>query len=366
MIILVAMRISIIFHGPEIFDTGWAQRIIATMKTHGAVEAYLSGLGVMGRTAIIDHGLEDSVHVKGKLPSECLREVAPHSDLILFATYAKNPPSGYSYCEAILERAQTLTPTIQIDANSRTCVLWRGGEATAQLLAGLQGALGLARVDPPQPDQYFWRVGERNYRRIRAANPGDLFMINGLILGRVADSEVVIAEEGGRVVELRGVDVKPHGLEKLSRCPVDLETAKIDSGVSIRRTESEPRLVEKEHKGKVAFIEHAGLWIFELIKDAGGAVVVGDDTTSVASEVLYRFQIPIAGITDGDSDNLLNARHITKGSVILRVKSDDDLSARVSKEIFHGKMQVEMDFEEAKRRVIALSKDELVDLIEIR
>ena len=45
--------------------------------------------------------------------------------------------------------------------------------------------------------------------------------------------------------------------------------------------------------------------MFISLRDADLVVTAGDDTTLIASDILYRFNIPIVGITDGDLIKLL-------------------------------------------------------------
>ena len=55
----------------------------------------------------------------------------------------------------------------------------------------------------------------------------------------------------------------------------------------------------------VSYLSHAAEDIYRL-RNADMVVTVGDDTTLVAADILYRFNVPIIGITDGDLDKWWN------------------------------------------------------------
>ena len=46
------MKIGVVVHGPEIVDSGHAQKFLEFLKDYGTVRARLGG--TMGRTAVID------------------------------------------------------------------------------------------------------------------------------------------------------------------------------------------------------------------------------------------------------------------------------------------------------------------------
>ena len=55
------MRIGIVVHGPNIIDTGYALKLIELIKDYGDVSVRLGG--TMGRTAVIDAGLENIIDI---------------------------------------------------------------------------------------------------------------------------------------------------------------------------------------------------------------------------------------------------------------------------------------------------------------
>ena len=65
------MEIGVVVHGPGIIDSGWAMKIIDYLSNYGNVRCRLGG--TMGRTAVIDAGLENIINISMKLlPSESL------------------------------------------------------------------------------------------------------------------------------------------------------------------------------------------------------------------------------------------------------------------------------------------------------
>jgi len=221
------------------------------------------------------------------------------------------------------------------------------------LAEGLAKGLGFKLVKGVDFGIILWREGDRTYRGVLAVEPEDLIMVNGIVIGRALDRDVVFVCESGRIVEVRGAELKPRGLRKLGH--VDLERAKIDS-VKLLRDEVKSRArVGYPTKNKIVFIDHDGYEVFKFL-DEGicCAVTVGDDTTAVVSDVLERFGVPVIGIVDGDEDGLLRGRRLHPSSVILKVRSDDAFGKEVFEKLFQGRGVIEGDFEYVKLRILEL------------
>ena len=62
----------------------------------------------------------------------------------------------------------------------------------------------------------------------------------------------------------------------------------------------------KSENVKIAFLDHAGEDVYAF-KDASAVITIGDDTTLISSDILYRFNVPIIGITDGDLDKVVES-----------------------------------------------------------
>ena len=88
------MEIGVVVHGPGIIDSGWAKKIIDILSNFGDVRCRLGG--TMGRTAVIDAGLEDVIDISLKLlPSQSLELFnREHVDVIFLLNYGKSPETG--------------------------------------------------------------------------------------------------------------------------------------------------------------------------------------------------------------------------------------------------------------------------------
>ena len=88
------MEIGVVVHGPGIVDSGWAKKIIDMLSGFGNVHCRLGG--TMGRTAVIDAGLEDIIDISLKLlPSQSLELFnRDHVDVIFLLNYGKSAETG--------------------------------------------------------------------------------------------------------------------------------------------------------------------------------------------------------------------------------------------------------------------------------
>ena len=88
------MEIGVVVHGPGIVDSGWAKKIIDILSNFGNVRCRLGG--TMGRTAVIDAGLEDVIDISLKLlPSQSLELFnREHADVIFLLNYGKSAETG--------------------------------------------------------------------------------------------------------------------------------------------------------------------------------------------------------------------------------------------------------------------------------
>jgi len=201
-----------------------------------------------------------------------------------------------------------------------------------------------------------WEAEGKVYRRMTTAALGDFMLINGIMAGRATGPEIVIVCKDGHIVEIQGADVKEHGIEKLDRFGgVNLKTVKLASTQTLRRMEHTPRIQKTKGCG-VVFIDHAGMHVYDLAHEVEGVVTVGDDTTAVVGDILYRFQIPVIGIVDGDTDMILQKVNSTSGSVRLTVQEDDHFGLKVFETVFQGRQRINAGFEQVRDRIIDLAE----------
>ncbi len=343
--------IGLLFHGPEVFDSGWGSRIIDAMKALDDVRCVLAG--TMGRTAAIDNGLK-GIEFWGKMPGACIHDLASQVDAVIIVNYAKSEQAGLVFGAMIVERARVDIPIVQVECSGPFFVEW--AEGCDPHITGILRQMRIPQRDGILIKPSVWEADGRVYRRMTTAAPGDFILINGIIAGRATGTEVIIACKNGHIIEIQGAEVKEHGIEKLDRFGgVDLQAVKLASTNTLRCMEHRPRTRKTKGYG-VVFIDHAGMHVYDLAHEAEGVVTVGDDTTSVVGDILYRFQIPVIGIVDGDADMILQNGHFTSGSVRLTVQKDDLFGLKVFETVFQGKQEIDAGFEQVRDRIIELAE----------
>lgn len=346
---------GLLFHGPEVFDSGWACRIIEAMKTVDAVKCVLAG--TMGRTAVIDSGVE-GIEFWGKMPGACLSKLASEVGSVVIVNFGKSEQAGLTFGAMVVERAGKDIPVVQIECSGPFFVVW--AEGCNPRIIDIFNEIGLPQRPKIKIKPSVWEDHGRVYRRITTADLGDFILVNGIMVGRATGSEVVISCENGHIVEISGAEVKEHGIEKLDRFGgIDLRTVKLGTTSKIRRTKHIPRIRKSNGHG-VAFVDHAGMYVYDLIQGVAGVVTVGDDTTAVVGDILYRFQIPVIGIVDGDRDMIHQDVHFTSGSLILTVKEDDRFGLKAYKVVFQNRQKIEESFEEVQRRIMEIVGKDLL------
>ncbi len=366
------MRIGIILHGPEIVDEGEAKRIIGILGTEHEIIAKLGG--TMGRTAVLDAGLEDVIDISmGLTPSETINNLKGSIDLAVLLNHGKNLETGRHFGRIVASRLDSSIPFIHIErpfndgriiyygANAKRCALY-----IRELLKNLDKDHELI-VEEGRPEPALLRSeGDRLVRRISGAIPGENIRLEGIVIGHITHHEPEIVCKDGRVIEMRGVNVKQHGLTKLKGRKIDLYKAKVKTG-NIRRTKHSAKIksVLSLSSGKnIAIIDHCAESTFELVKDADIAITVGDDTTTIAADILSRLGIPVIGITDGDLDCILGSTIVPAGSVIIRVREgfDDILGKEVFNKVMRSSQINIMPGDELLAAILALAKKYLVNV----
>ena len=435
------MEIGVVVHGPGIVDSGWAEKIIDILSNFGNVSCRLGG--TMGRTAVIDAGVEDVIDISLKLlPSQSLELFnREHADVIFLLNYGKSPETGRVFGYKVFTHYfkqisnedflatnhkplyESSIPVIQIERpgeedgaiiswnvvlneqlakskKSKRARLGLGDKnmleslsfSFEELFDGLKAALDLIEVTPEEVvSDYFsnnqesedeksienllqsyddYETSHYTYRKIHGVSPDENIFINGIVVGYSnADSIVLIARDG-MIVDIINGTIKYHGLEKLG--PVDLERIIVKTGLLRKSEDVNPRILshndiyvkdternlysgeisEDEYSFKVAYVDHAAYDIYKF-KDFDLVVTIGDDTSLVASDILYRFNIPIIGIIDGDLDKVVENGFVNEKSIFIEVASgfDDIVGQYINEEIFMSKDTFEMPFDEEANSV---------------
>lgn len=368
------MKIGIVVHGPEIVDSGYAKKIMKILKKYGEINCRLGG--TMGRTAVLDAHLEDRVDISQKLlPSQSIRKFVEEGiDVIFLINYGKSSLTGHAFGYKVQKRCNN-PPLIQIERpgeENGSVVSWRPD--LDEFAADIADQMGLKLCSPSQiKDELHCQTGFfhedfKSYRKVAGVSPLENVFVNGIVVGKSTSSEVILVAEDGIITQIEGGKLKKHGVEKLGR--IDLDKAVVKTGL-LRKSVVKPRVLPKDNerpginprsessismsnlsknsrkppsKLSVAFLNHAAEDIYKL-KNADMVVTVGDDTTLVAADILYRFNIPIIGITDGDLDKVVEKGFKAQGSLIVELESgwDDHIGEKIFFELFNGKETIEIE-----------------------
>ena len=437
----VNMEIGVVVHGPGIVDSGWAKKIIDILSNFGNVRCRLGG--TMGRTAVIDAGLEDVIDISLKLlPSQSLELFnREHADVIFLLNYGKSPETGRVFGYKVFTHYfkqisnedflatnhkplyESSIPVIQIERpgeedgsiiswnvilneqlaksrKSKRALLGLGNKNMIESLSfnfeelfdGLKAALDLIEVTPEEVvSQYLsnnqesedeksierllesyddYGTSHYTYRKIHGVSPEENIFINGIVVGYSNADSIVLVARDGMIVDIINGTMKYHGLEKLG--PVDLERVIVKTGLLRKSEDVTPRILshneilvhdternlysgeisEDEYSFKVAYVDHAAYDIYKF-KDFDLVVTIGDDTSLVASDILYRFNIPIIGITDGDLDKVVENGFVNERSTFIEVSSgfDDIVGHYINEVIFMSKDTLEIPYDDEANSV---------------
>ncbi len=361
------MKIGVVVHGPQIVDTGYAAKILELLEQYGEVNAILGG--TMGRTAVIDAELEDRIDIGQKLlPSQSIDMLSKNSDIVVLMNYGKSSVTGHAFGYKVFNRCKTNPDLIQIERpgeSDGTVIPWKKDlTLIAEMIAADLNLKQLSsdKILDKMVGSEVFKSGNSVYRKIAGVSPDENILLNGIVVGRSLSDDVTLVAEDGRLIKILGGLIKNHGVEKLGK--IDLEKAVVKTGL-LRRSKIKPRIIEPKKINKIvknnsklniSYLSHAAEDIYKL-KDSDLVVTVGDDTTLVAADILYRFNVPIIGITDGDLDRVVEEGFQTIGSMIVELDSgwDDIIGKKIFLELFNGKQTMEIEnIENFKSKIIQI------------
>ncbi|WP_406669882.1 DUF2117 domain-containing protein [Methanolobus sp. ZRKC4] len=376
------MEIGIVIHGPDVVDSGMAKIILDKLNDYGNISAIMAG--TIGKTAVLDAHLEDIIDIRKSLkPSRCIEEFFKTKDIVILLNHGKTTNNGIIFANIVVSKLidRNIKPFIHIE---------RPGSPDGKIVPwnsrSIDFALEMAKVTELKitdvPDLIIpISVEDHNHRIIRnvyGVHIGEKIMVNGIIVGFAQSEDIQIVTENGFIKNIKGAKVKEHGLEKLHRyeqkIPIDLNACWVKSGslrgnnFSVRKNMTELKYILNEEKNsldsgdkiKAVIIDHEAERSFELVKCAQVAVTIGDDTTDLAGDILYRLKIPIIGITDGDIDGFSHNKHIYPGSTVLRLKPgyDDIIGKEIKNQVFNGKESAYFNsINILKNKIFAVSKE---------
>lgn len=358
------IEIGIVVHGPDIVDSGMALRIIRLLEGFGTVSAVMAG--TIGKTAVLDAHLEDLIDIRASLrPSACIEEFFLTKDTVILLNHGKTIDNGRIFANMVVSnlRDRDLKPLIHIERPSSEdgeVIPWNG--SSVSFAAEIARMLGVSLSEVPDivTPISIENQGHRIIRKVFGVHPGENILINGIVVAYALSGDVSIVTEDGFIKEINGATIKEHGLEKLhnyeERIPIDIAGCWIKSGplrgnnFSVRPYKEKGSLVMLPEGAptagvmapsasiKAVIIDHEAERSFELAAGADVAVTIGDDTTEIAGDILYRLGIPIIGITDGDIDGFAHRKHMFPGSLVIRLQPgyDDIVGRRIKMDVFGG------------------------------
>ncbi len=359
------MLIGLVVHGPEIVDSGYAAKIIEILENYGEVKARLGG--TMGRTAVLDAQLEGIIDISQRLlPSQSINKFVEEGvDIIFLINYGKSSLTGHTFGFKVWNNCPVNTRLIQIERpgeDDGSLVAWSSDlEKFAVIIAkelNLEIINPSAIVNEINSKSCCTQENLKSYRKIAGVTAKENLFVNGIVVGKSTSNEVTIIAEDGIIIGINGGEIKGHGIQKLGK--INLMKAIIKTGL-LRKSVVKPRVLESPKKCNssvnVALLNHAAEDIYKF-KNMDMVVTVGDDTTLVAADILYRFNVPIIGITDGDLDKVVQKGFIAAGSMIVELESgcDDYVGEKILFELFNGK-------ETMKIENIENFKNELIQII---
>ena len=374
---------GLIVHGPEIVDLGWAEKIYDFLKGTGAKIMAKIG-GTMGRTAVIDAKLDDKINTENPmLPSQVVNEFAKENvDLIIFLDHGKSIETGISLGMEVVEKAKLLrllkVPLIQIERPGGPdggVIPWAGN--ARDITHWLASELGLKIVQPPVVTKRIEKKKGKIYRTILGVHPGEKILVNGFIVGGSLTEDVTLVAEKGRITDLIGGRLDPHGVKKIGE--VNLMDATVKTLRVLRRTSPREKAFRKTKKRRIAALIERAEDVLD-VTHAKFIVSIGDDSTAIAGEILSRFGIPVMGVVDGDADGLLTgiaerapiegiAKLAISRSIVIKVKpgSDDEAGEIIKREIFRDRTIIplpkKVSIADLKAQILKLLDDRVLEVI---
>lgn len=345
-------RYGIIIHGPEAVDTGLALRLIDILEKDGPVRAVMSGF--TGVAAVVDAGLEDMIDIsRRRRPSITILEMEKEFDFLILVNCAKSRESALRFGSIVFSRVKgrISCPLIQVDdgiildwtGRSRPLCELIGGELKSEVLPC-----------PSSPSN----EAETGWRRLGGVVTGENVWINGVVVGRATTDQVFISNGRTGHLLVRGIEVKPTGIRRLGK--VDVMKAHVRSG-TVRRTKPSKTRSLTSDRDTIHLVDHDAESAVYNCRGAALVITVGDDTSRIAGNLLFRFGVPIVAITDGDEDGICNESMLFPSSIIIRVRpgTDDLVGAEVRDKLFKGGRFVgeKLSPVEAARMIIEIAGD---------
>ncbi|MHA1383741.1 MAG: DUF2117 domain-containing protein [Candidatus Helarchaeota archaeon] len=381
------MKIGIIVHGPDVIDSGECSHVLNLFQDHDII-AKLGG--IMGKTAVIDSNLEKIIDIsENKRPSEQLDAfLSKDVDLIILVNHGKTLKTGIAFGGAVISNSLKYSnsiPIIQIERLlEKDGIVLAWNESGKKILKELEKVLKIPISEKVYEVPHRYKSeGGKNLRSLVGVNPNEKIFLNNVIIGYSKSDNVTIVEKDGKIIDIIGGKINPHGLEKIKQ-KINLKKAMIKTANFIRT--KPPKYHRKIDRGintnKIAILFNAENVYDIILKNFDLIISIGDDTTAIIADSASRFNIPVIGIIDGDMDCLLNSIHknitlnelgsllsLAKNSLLIQVTPgwDDKIGIKIKSSIFNNKEILELDknqIDSIKEKINAIASDYIVSKYE--
>src|SRR5690606_26822280 len=194
------MKISVVIHGPDVIDSGEAKIVLEKLSHLGEVKAELGG--TMGRTAVLDAGLEKIIDITRHLkPSVCIEASFETADLICLLNRGKTFETGKIFGSKVASRLKDCErkPVVQIE--SPGCSFGKIiplNKKAENCIEKLSETLGIPAEEPlpfhnPVSIKNCPKTGKsRITREISGVLPGENIFVNGIVIGKALSSKIKI------------------------------------------------------------------------------------------------------------------------------------------------------------------------------
>ncbi|MGL4670593.1 MAG: DUF2117 domain-containing protein [Methanobacteriaceae archaeon] len=367
------MKVGIVVHGPYIIDSGYCIKIINQIsELVGVKKEDLNCIlgGTTGRTAVIDAGLENLIDIsKKRLPSESVKYLKSiDCELIFLIHYGKSATTGHVFGLKVFQNSNN-PPLIEIERPGEidgSVISWNS--KFNDLANNIANNLNLSIVNPNEIINKYSENNNTNNnnnnnssnkneirRKIHGVSPNENILINGIVVGTSKDTKIALVANNNILTNIIGADFKSEFGDKLGKINLNKVIVKTGllrkSNINGKVKYSENNRINtnnhinnmknsSENSFKIGFIDNPLANIYDF-KNKDVVIAIGDETAILASDILYRFDIPIIGVITGIVEKLVQKPHIHKDSVIIKVNSNNKTKTpnlnskivKVSKEI---------------------------------
>lgn len=355
------MKVGIVVHGPHIIDSGYAVQIINHIADSlGVNKGNLNCIigGTTGRTAVIDAGLENIIDISEKrLPSESIKFLQSNAcEIIFLIHYGKSATTGHVFGLKVFQNSHK-PPLIEIERPGEfdgSVISWDSN--FSNLANDIANNLNLNLINPNEIINKYNDNGNNNEirRKIHGVSPNENILINGIFVGISNGTEIVLVANNNILTEIIGADFEKEFGDKLGK--IDLNNAIVKTGL-LRNSNVNGKVknIKFEHNDqslfKIGFIDNP-LTNTYAFKNNNIIITIGDESTLLTSDSLYRFNIPIIGIITGAVENLVSKTYIHNESVIIKVTDTPNdkkmsnlnskinhISDKIKSNIFNGNIE---------------------------